>query len=550
MRNVLSLLVAVCLIFVTAASAAAGSLPNQGSSYRVLDRQSETISEGVTLSSYSLTIGGQPVKMSVLHVDLQNPYVELDILTGVDGTLEKTQSVGKMAERTGAVAAVNGGFFILGQGKPLGMIVQDGKMLSSPINRSDMPVFALDINRRPLMDFFQFSGQVRAGNGSVFPLFGVNKLRYDLVDGGMSDTDHLTLYNRHWGQFSRGVVAELPGAIETVIENDTVIQQVYAETPLLIPAGGYVLWGHGEAADFMTANMPVGSQVKVSYQTSPAWEKIKLATGSNSFLVQHGAVAEFQEELKGKNSRTAVASSDQGRFLYLIAVEKSSRSAGVEQGELAELLVDMGAETALNLDGGGSTTMVAKYLGDTGLSNIVQPKEGWQRLVTDSIGIFNTAPPGRPAGLIISGPDVLLALTSGNYTVKGYDSHYHPWQPQSLTWRASGDGSIDDGIFTAGNGGDVIIEVSSGSVKGTKKVHVIGAGEIKELKVDPSTIRVRDGLAVPLSFTIETKDGKLYPVDAGYLTFHTTTGKVSGSEFIPDEDGSGGVLEVTYQGLT
>lgn len=551
MRNILSLFIAVCLVFVTAASATAGSLPNQGSFYRVLDRQSEIISEGVTLSSYSLTTGGQPVKLSVFEVDLNNPYVKLDILTGTDGTLEKTQSVSKMAERTGAVAAVNGGFFILGQGKPLGMIVQDGEMLSSPIKRSDMPGFALDKNMRPLMDFFQFSGQVSADNGSIFPLFGINKLRYDLEDGSMSDTDHLTLYNRNWGPLSRGGCAELSDAIETVVENGTVIEQVYAGTPLLIPDGGYVLWGHGEAADFMNTNMPVGSPVKVSYQTTPALEKIKLATGSNSFLVQHGAVAEFQEELKGKNSRTAVASSDQGRLLYLVAVEKSDHSAGVEQRVLAQLLVEMGAETALNLDGGGSTTMVAKHLGDTGLSTIVQPKEGWQRSVTDGIGIFNLAPPGQPAGLTISGPDVLLAATIGSYTAKGYDTHYYPWQPsQSLTWRASGNGSMDNGIFTAGSGGDVVIEVSSGSVKGTKKIHVIGADEIKALKVAPATIKVGSGQPVNLSFSIETRDGRSFPLDADYISFHTTTGQVSGSVFIPDEDGRGGILEATYQGLS
>ncbi|OPX88050.1 MAG: Endo-1,4-beta-xylanase A precursor [Pelotomaculum sp. PtaB.Bin104] len=550
MRNILSLLLAVGLFLVVAAGAAAGELPGQGSFYRVQDRQSEIISEGVTLTSYSLTIGDRPVKLSVFQVDLSNPYVKLDVLTGADGSLEKTQTVSKMAIGAGAVAAVNGGFFIMGQGKPLGMVVQDGKMLSSPINRSDMPVFALGQDMRPLMDFFQFSGRVVAGNGSAFPLYGVNKLRYDLEDGGMSDTDHLTLYNQYWGQHSRGGYVELPGAIETVVKQGTVIEQVYAGEPLTIPNDGYILWGHGQAADFMTTSMPVGSKVQVSYQTTPAFEKIRLSTGSNSFLVQHGAVAEFQEELKGKNSRTAVATSDRGTVLYFVAVEKSDRSAGVEQGELAELLVDLGAETALNLDGGGSTTMVAKHLGETDLSDIIQPKEGSPRSVTDSIGIFNTAPPGHPAGIIVSGPDVVLAATSSNYSVKGFDSHYYPWQPQSITWRASGNGSMDNGVFTAGSGGDVVIEVFSEGVKGIKKVHVIGANEIKALKVVPAEIKVKDGQPVKLSFSIETKDGNAFPLEACYITFHTTTGTVSGGVFTPDQNSGGGILEANYQGLT
>jgi len=550
MRIILSLLTAAVLFCVAAASAVAGELPERGSFFSVQNRQAETISEGVTLINYSLDLKDDPVRLAVLQVDLSNPYVKIEGLIGSDGTMENTQQVSKMAERSGAVAAINAGFFIIAQGKPLGMIVKDGELVSSPIMRGDMPVFALGMDKRPLMDFFTFNGEVKAGNGTVFPLFGVNKLLYNLENGVLSDTDHLTLYNRNWGQFSRGGSDELPGAVETVVENNVVTKQVVAGTPLPIPANGYILWGHGKAADFMSKNMPVGSRVKVSYQTTPAFEKIKLSTGSNSFLVQQGKVAVFQEELKGSNSRTAVASSDNGKFLYLVAVEKSNQSIGLEQEELAELLVAMGVETALNLDGGGSTTMVAKHLGDTGLSTIVQPKEGWQRPVTDGLGIFNTAPPGQPAGLIISGPDMVLAGTESSFTVKGYDTHFYPWQPSNLNWRAGGGGKIVNGVFSAGSGGDVVIEVASGAVKGTKKVHVIGSGEIKALQVEPAVIRAGSGKPVPLTFTVVTRDGQVLPLEARYVTVHASTGTVNSGVFTPGEDGGKGILEASYQGLT
>jgi len=550
MRIILSLLTAAVLFCVAAASAIAGELPVRGSFFSVQSRQAEIISEGVTLIDYSLALKGNPVRLTVLQIDLRNPYVKIEGLIGSDGTLENTQQVSKMAERSGAVAAINGGFFIIAQGKPLGMIVRDGELVSSPIMRSDMPVFALDMDKRPLMDFFKFSGEVKAANGAVFSLFGVNKLSYNLENGGLSDTDQLTLYNRNWGQFSRGGSDELPGAVETVVENNVVTKQVVAGAPLPIPANGYILWGHGKAADFMSKNMPVGSRVKVSYQTTPAFEKIKLSTGSNSFLVQQGKVAVFQEELKGSNSRTAVASSDNGKLLYLVAVEKSSRSTGLEQKELAELLVAMGVETALNLDGGGSTTMVAKHLGDTRLSTVIQPKEGWQRPVTDGLGIFNTAPPGQPAGLIISGPDLVLAGTDNSYTAKGYDTHYYPWQPSNISWRADGDGKIVNGVFTAGSGGDVVIEVNSGAVKGTKKVHVIGADEIKALQVEPAVIRAGSGQTVPLTFSVLTRDGQVLPLEARYVTICTSTGTVENGVFTPGKDSSGGKLEASYQGLT
>ncbi|MDD3654733.1 MAG: S-layer homology domain-containing protein, partial [Desulfotomaculaceae bacterium] len=76
------------------------------------------------------------------------------------------------------------------------------------------------------------------------------------------------------------------------------------------------------------------------------------------------------------------------------------------------------------------------------------------------------------------------------------------------------------------------------------------AADIKALKVEPAVLKASYNQAVNLSFSIETWNGQTFPIDAGYITLHTNTGKVSGSVFTPDQDGRGGILEATYQGLT
>ncbi len=555
MRTFLALFIAVLFFCVSLMPAGAGELPDSGSFFRVLERQAETISEGVTLSSYALTVNERPVRMSVLEIDLDNPYVELRSLVGTDGTLAETRPVSKMAERTGAVAAVNGGFFIRNQGKPLGMVVKDGELVSGPIMRADMPVFALDLHNRPVMDFFKFSGSVTAGNGETYPLYGVNKLFYNLENGSLSDTDRLTLYNQYWGPLSRGGSdAGLAGVLEAVVADDgTVVNRVYEGKPVVIPEGGFVLRGHGSAVDFILENLAVGTRVKADYRTTPDFEKIKLSTGSNSFLVQEGRVAAFQEVLRGQNARTAVAAAENGRVLYLVAVAVNEESTGVEQEELAELLVAMGVEEALNLDGGGSTTMVARYLGDTELSAVVQPQGGWQRPVPDSLGIFNTAPSGRPAGLIVSGPDTLLPGTTAEYTVKGYDTHFYPWQPGTFDLRvARGDGTASGGVFTAGSGGEVVLEFTSGGVREQKKVYVVEDAAMKSLRVTPSLIVADCGQTVPLAFTLETFDGREFPLEEQYIEVRasqTVPGAVYGDKFVAGQVRGSGTLEVIYRDL-
>ena len=551
---------ALCTIFTVVilfswgvAGAFAAALPQYGSFFTVKSREAEPISEGATLYDYALDVAGSQVKLAVLELDLSNPYLQLEIILGANGTLDGTQQVTRMAERTGAVAAMNSGFFIVGQGKPLGIVARDGELIASPIMRGDMPAFALTKDKVPLMEFFQYDGWVTASNGERFHLYGVNKLAYNMEDRSLSDLNKLNLYNRNWGQYSRGGVDELfPWVTETIVVNDVVVDQITGGEPQPIPVGGYVLWGQADAADFMVENMPIGSKVQTSYQTVPDFSNLKLSTGSNSFLVQYGAVSAFQEELRGKNSRSAVGVSRNGKTLYLVAVEYSYHSRGLEQYELAALMVALGSETALNLDGGGSTTMVAKRVGESSLSSLVQPKEGRERAVTDAIGIFNTAPKGTPMGIFISGPSWVLAGTENRYTYKGYDSHYYPWQPGTVQWEVRGGGSggsMSGGVFKAGSGGDVVLEATSGEAKGTKNVHVVGAAEIKGLKVTPASIKLTDAEPIALSFSVQTFDGGEFPLDARYVTLQADCGTVSDGVFTPYDEHSRGKLTAVYQGL-
>ncbi|GJM73671.1 hypothetical protein HMSSN036_58870 [Paenibacillus macerans] len=59
-----------------------------------------------------MTRSGKSVKVlaDVVEVDLTNPYVSLDVMTGKGGQLTTRQSVEGMAKETGAVAGVNGDF--------------------------------------------------------------------------------------------------------------------------------------------------------------------------------------------------------------------------------------------------------------------------------------------------------------------------------------------------------------------------------------------------------------------------------------------------------
>ena len=65
---------------------------------------------------------------------------------------------------------------------------------------------------------------------------------------------------------------------------------------------------------------------------------------------------------------------------------RQQHSRGYTMAEMARMMKRLGAEAALNLDGGGSTTMVGRDReGDVRLLN--RPSDGSQRYVADGIAV-------------------------------------------------------------------------------------------------------------------------------------------------------------------
>lgn len=98
-----------------------------------------------------------------------------------------------------------------------------------------------------------------------------------------------------------------------------------------------------------------------------------------------------------RHPRTAVALDGDAQTLFLIAVDgrQPNYSEGVTLEELAEIVLEYGGETALNLDGGGSTTLVVE--GEAGRplklnSPIDRRLPGRERPVANHLGVFATTP--------------------------------------------------------------------------------------------------------------------------------------------------------------
>lgn len=131
-----------------------------------------------------------------------------------------------------------------------------------------------------------------------------------------------------------------------------------------------------------------------------------------------------------RNPRTAIGLSEDGTTLYLVTVDgRSSTSAGASLNELGALMLSLGAYKALNLDGGGSTTMVVK--GDGGVVN--RPSDGSQRVVANHLGVCIVPPHGTLKGYVREGSvedeaaglaGIAVELSTGATAVTNADGYY------------------------------------------------------------------------------------------------------------------------------
>ena len=115
------------------------------------------------------------------------------------------------------------------------------------------------------------------------------------------------------------------------------------------------------------------------------------AVSGNAMLVEDGKVLKGLDD--SVQPRTAIALDERRRQLIIVLVDgrQPNYSEGITLDELAKLIVEFGGYTAMNLDGGGSTTLViedsngkAKVLN----SPIDQYIPGRERTIGSHLGIY------------------------------------------------------------------------------------------------------------------------------------------------------------------
>jgi hypothetical protein len=306
-------------------------------------------------------------------------------------------STATRSRRDGSAGVIAGGvnadfFTFVPPGVPIGPHVSSGRVIAGPWTR---PVLAFDSGGEPVIGTFAATGFAVVAGDSL-PVVAWNQRR---LPG-------LSLFDRAWGP----VTDTATGAVEVVVEGTppTVASVDTLATSVAIPSGGIVLAAGRDAPpslrNRLAAAVP-GEPVRWVVALRPFHPLV--AVGGFPILLRDSVVAADLDSAGGasfgpvRHPRTAVGIAGGGRRVLLVTVDgrQLPYSDGMTLRELAALLLGLGVPTALNLDGGGSTTLVVRDArGNLRIANRPSDREG-ERPVSNALAVVRhcgaAGAPGR-----------------------------------------------------------------------------------------------------------------------------------------------------------
>ncbi|HWE10705.1 MAG TPA: phosphodiester glycosidase family protein [Solirubrobacteraceae bacterium] len=343
----------------------------------------QTVGPGTVLMRVRQMGPSGPVEAFVLRVNLGDPAVQPGLL--YPGVISAARTLSAMAERTGAFAAINGDFFNIGaSGAPVGPVVAGGRLLKAPQPGRALAV-GIGVDGVGRISTVRLRGSVGLPRGPV--------VLSDLNDANPGYAPMLTpngvgLFTSSWGSYTRaGAARGLESVTEALIRGGRVAGIRHQAGSGAIAAGSYVLLGAGRGGRAL-ARLRIGEAVSVDYgQTTPAPARFRFAIGAKYRLLRAGAVQGGLPVAAGAE-RTAVGFSHDGRVMYLVVTEgREVGVPGLDLPQLAGFMRGLGVRDAVNLDDGGSTTIVVRLPGRGGVSLLNHPADGTERNVANGIGL-------------------------------------------------------------------------------------------------------------------------------------------------------------------
>jgi hypothetical protein len=270
------------------------------------------------------------------------------------------ETLSSIMERTGALCGINGSFFKIGStfdGQTMSMLKINGQWISRTKKLRAAIGWKKDLSK-VLVDRILLEPSIKI-NGRGFCLRDFNKERL---------AEEAILYS--WA-FHRTTLTN-PKGTEVLIQNNKVVDIRRGKGDSNVPMNGYV-YSIAESAPVKMSKIKLGMPVEISFLAIPHeapheisfWQEFDHIVGGTPLLIKDGkTILNYDLEqtiptfITTRHARTAIGVMPDNTWVFVVVDGKNPAvSLGMTMPELAAYMASLGCSQAINLDGGGSSTL-------------------------------------------------------------------------------------------------------------------------------------------------------------------------------------------------
>lgn len=534
-------------------------MPEQIPGWNVITDRQDTgpmrITDGVELSSETIASIDGVVPIDIVTADTTDPNVAVRTVAAGDRVVYPPgEVVSSMARRTGAVAGINGGYFDMGRsGQPnLGEII-DGEIWKSPAHDQEGTLSLLD-DGTLTVGKQEFTGTITDGDRR-HDLASINWISEAKNDAITQITPRLGAVAESWtgGQHVVALgTSDDDGTTITITEVTTVtaIDQLPDNTY------GLLAGEPGSPGARWLSGLDAGDEVTTDHHIAPNDNIEQLMQGPGRVLKDGEPFDDPHHQMPNSlNPESAIGTTDDGKLVMVTFDGRGTADTalGVHPDQVATYLQSRGIDDAVLLDGGGSSTLVARQPGDTEVSVVNAPSDnGQERPVGNGMFLYSTAETAGPVTEVIvnSGQPVDTAVgATVPAPIQAVDAAGNPADTASaptVTVSPASLGTWSDGQFVAKRAGDGTLEATVDGVTTRVDIHVVA--EFSTLQITPEDSRVDNGGEQELRVRAAIDGGTPTPLDPASVTWRidrTDLGTISPEGVFTAADAGAGVVRVT-----
>lgn len=473
---------------------------------KVTNKQT-TVSPGVQYIQEHYESAETKEVVNFLNIDLNNRHTSLEVgMPDPINSLKTTSAISKIHNREGhrVVGATNASYF-LGNGYPANLLVNNNVIVNYGIlgENTDSPTqqpvaFGMTKSGEAIADYYTTDLSFTVAGQK----FTIDRINNDRAAGTtvLYTAEKATTNTNNWGL--EIVVTGATQNTKTLSFGDSISGTIASITEYgqpgnsAVPADGFVVSIQDKAiAEKVKAALEIGAPIQVDLNIDDKWKDAQYILAAGPLLVKDGQVnismPTSSSFVKMRSDRTAIAVDATGKKVFLVTVDgrQSGYSNGTSLTDFASYLISKGAKYAINLDGGGSTTMVVRTPGQEAPSLVNRPSDGSERRVSATLQVINSAPAGTLKAFSITGiPGSMTVETSATADVSlAYDEFLNPVaiQKDQVKWSVEGDiGELNGATFSATKIGSGKLVATYNGVRSEVALKVTKAPEAVEI-IDP-----------------------------------------------------------------